>query len=54
MIKRIAIMKLGRIAISKTGRRNFGSGIVPAVGQSLKTQIALVRRRTPKLVGFEQ
>ncbi len=54
MIKRIKITKLSRIAISKAGRRNFGSGIVPAIGQSLKTQIALMGRRTPKLVGLEQ
>ena len=54
MIKRITITKLSRIAISKAGRRNFGSEFVPNVGQSFKTQIALMRRRTPKLVGLEQ
>ena len=54
MIKRITITRLSRIATSKAGGRNFGSQIVPAVGHSLKAQIALMRRRTPKLVGLER
>ena len=54
MIELLTTPKLSRVSIFKAVGRNFGSGIFLAVGQSLKAQIALMGRRTPKVVGPER